>query len=92
MLLVCLSGLSVWSICLVYLVCLVDLVVCYQIDKTDIFYQTDRFGHSFALSLTVRLPAGARLQRRRHDTRPIQRPLGCGHERQHLSIRNMVPP
>ncbi len=53
-------------------------LACYQIDKIDIFNQTDRFRHSFALSLTVLRKTVA------------QSRLHYGSKRYDLAIQNLV--
>lgn len=67
----------------VCLVCLVYLVYLgrpyYQIDKIDIFNQTDPFRYSFALSLTV------------HRKTVAQRRLHYRSKRDDLAIQNLVP-
>ena len=60
------------------LVCLVCLLSFREIDKIDIFHQTDRFRYSFALSLTVNRKMVA------------QRRLHRGSQRDDLAIRNLA--
>ena len=69
------SGLSGLSRRSGRLVCLLSF---HEIDKIDIFNQTDRFRHSFALSLTVLRKMVA------------QQRLHCGGKRYDLAIRHLT--